>query len=80
MQHRCTHLELKYLIVEKPDLEDVLHVLHAVGHVQISQRVPEQQHVGPRPQLLEVAGVEHRTLSFVVNVDQLPFESSQDSL
>lgn len=27
-----------------------------------------------------MAGVEHRAFSFVANVDQLPFESSEDSL
>lgn len=41
------------LIVEEADGEDVLVLGHSVGHGQVSQRVPQQQHVGPTLQLSE---------------------------
>lgn len=69
-----------YFVVEEADLQNVLHVLHSVGHVQIPQRVSQQEHVGTRPQLLEVARVEQRALSLVVDVDQLPLEGLEQTL
>lgn len=69
-----------YFVVEEADLQDVLHVLHSVGHVQIPQRVSQQEHVGTRPQLLEVACVEQRALSLVVDVDQLSLEGLEQTL
>lgn len=75
-----TKIYFIYLVIEETDLEDVFHVVHPVGHVQVTQRVSQQEHVGPRAQLLEVAGVEQRTFPFVVDVDQLSLESPQNSL
>lgn len=69
-----------YFVVEEADLQDVLHVLHAVSHVQIPQRVSQQKHVGTRPQLLEVARVEQRAFPLVVDVDQLSLEGREQSL
>lgn len=68
------------LVIKEPNLEDVLHVLNSIRHVQIPQRVSQQQHVWPRVQLLEVAAVEQRAFPFIVDVDQLSFESPQHSL
>lgn len=69
-----------YFVIEEANLEDVLHVLHAVSHVQIAQRVSQQKDVGTRAQLLEVARVEQRTFPLVVDVDQLSLEGPQHSL
>ena len=71
---------MTYLVIEEPNLEDIFHVLHPVGHGQISQRVSQQQHIGPSPQLLEMPGVLNRTFSFVVDVDQFSFESPKHPL
>lgn len=69
-----------HLIVEKPDFEDVLHVLDPISHGQVPQRVSHQQHVGARPQLLEVSRVEQSSFSLVVNVDQVSLEGPQNPL
>lgn len=69
-----------YFVVEEADLQDVLHVLHSVGHVQIPQRVAQQEHVRTCPQLLEVACVEQGAFSLVVDVDQLSLEVLEHSL
>jgi len=69
-----------YLVVEEAYLEDVLQVLHPVGHGQVPQGVSEQQHVGPGHHLLEVLRVEQGSLPLVVDVDQLPLEGPQHAL
>lgn len=47
-------LKLSDLVIEEADSEDVLVLGHPISHGQVSQRVPQQQHVGPTLQLLEV--------------------------
>ncbi|TNN85982.1 hypothetical protein EYF80_003826 [Liparis tanakae] len=50
------------------------------SHGQVSQRISQQQHVGPRTQLLEMSGVEQRPFPLVVDVDELSLEGPQHSL
>lgn len=69
-----------YLVVEKADLQDVLHVGSSVGHAEVAQRVAHQDDVAVVLQLLEVVGVAQGAVVFVVHVDQLAFEAPDDAL
>ena len=68
-----------HLVVEEANSDDVLSV-HSVRHGEVSQRVPQQQHVGALPQLQEVFRVEEGTLPLVEGVNQLALEGLQYSL
>lgn len=68
------------LVVEEADGEDVLVLRHPVRHGQVSQRVAQQQHVGPTLQLSEAGCTCEGALPLVEGVDELTFEGSQDPL
>lgn len=68
------------LVVEEADGEDVLVLGHPVRHGQVSQRVAQQQHVGPTLQLSEAGCTCEGALPLVEGVDELAFEGSQDPL
>lgn len=68
------------LVVEEADGEDVLVLRHAVRHGQVSQRVAQQQHVGPTLQLSEAGCTCEGALPLVEGVDELAFKGLQDPL
>jgi len=69
-----------HLVVEKADLEDVLHSGNAVCHRQITHGVPQQDDAGPSAQLLEVLGPLQDAVVLVVGVDERSLETPEDSL
>lgn len=68
------------LIVEEADGEDVLVLRHSIGHGKVSQRVPQQQHVGSSLQPSETRHMWESTISLVERVDQWTFEGPQEPL
>lgn len=69
-----------HLVVEKANLEDVLHAGNAVCHRQITHGVPQQDDARPGAQLLEVAGSLQHAVVLVVGVDEGPLEPREDTL
>lgn len=72
--------EIRYLIIKKADFEDVLYVGHTICHVEIPERVSEQNNVSIVLQLFEILGVPQGTIMLVVNMDQLSFKAFQNPL
>lgn len=68
------------LVIEEADFEDVLHSGCSVSHAEVPQGVPHQDDVAVLLQLLEVFRVPQGAVVFVVHVDQLTFEASDDAL
>ena len=68
------------LVVEEAHGEQVVGPGHPVGHGQVPEGVPQQQHVGPLPELREGGGEQQSPLTLVEGVDQGTFEAPQNAL
>ena len=68
------------LVVEEAYGEQEVWLGHPVGHAQVPQGVPQQQHVGPVLELWDVGSMQQRPLPLVEGMDQLASESLQYAL
>lgn len=69
-----------HLVIEKANLEDVLHTGNAVCHRQITHGVPQQDDARPSAQLLEILCTLQDAVVLVVGVDERSLETLEDSL
>lgn len=76
----CMSFKPSDLVVEEADGEDVLVLRQPVRHGQVSQRVAQQQHVGPTLRLSEAGGTCEGAPPLVKGVNELAFKGSQDPL
>lgn len=72
--------EKSNLIIEKANLEDVFHVGHSICHIEITERVSEQNNVPIVLQLFKIFCVPQGTIMLVINMNQLSFKAFQNSL
>lgn len=69
-----------HLVIEKADLEDVLHAGNPVCHRQVPHGVPQQDDARPAAQLLEILRPLQDAVVLVVGVDERSLEALEDSL